>query len=339
MLRIQTISKSFGNNEVLRDINLEIAPGEFVSLLGPSGSGKTTLLRIIAGLEFADRGQILWRERELAPPGHPNRAVRTVFQSYALFPHLTVFENVAFGLRVQKATEIERKVHEVLDLVQMLSFRDRRPETLSGGQQQRVALARALVLKPEILLLDEPLSALDYQLRKQMQVELKLLHQRLGITFVFVTHDQSEALALSDRVAILNNGQLQMIASPDEIYQNPKTPFVADFIGDGSWLNASRLADGNCKVSSFEIDSSIVNIVGPASTGQGKLFFRPNEVELCDRGLSIRLRSRKFLSGVWQWVAEFESILLELPLSQESALTAGDEIQIKFTRAVWFAQC
>lgn len=238
LLQIRGLRKSFKGREVLQGIDLDIAAGEFVTILGESGSGKTTLLRIVAGFEKAEAGEVLMSgERlDLLPPF--KRRVNTVFQHYALFPHLSVFENVAYGLRVkgEAASEIPARVERALAQVRMESFIRSAPTKLSGGQQQRVALARALVNKPLLLLLDEPLSALDANLRRQMQVELKNLQRELGITFIFVTHDQEEAMALSDRIVLLRNGVVEQVASPQEIYARPATAYAAEFIGQSNLL-------------------------------------------------------------------------------------------------------
>jgi spermidine/putrescine ABC transporter ATP-binding subunit len=238
LLEVRRIAKNFGAAQVLNGISLQIASGEFLTLLGESGSGKTTLLRLIAGFEQPTSGEI-WMSNvrlDLLPPY--KRRVNTVFQNYALFPHLNVRENVAYGLRVKSTpkTEIAGRVEEALRMVKMSSFADARPATLSGGQQQRIALARALINRPQLLLLDEPLSALDANLRKQMQSELKALQREIGIAFLFVTHDQDEAMALSDRIALLRNGALEQIASPREIYSRPATAYTAEFIGQTNLL-------------------------------------------------------------------------------------------------------
>ena len=238
LLEVRSIAKSFGSREVLKSISLDIASGEFLTLLGESGSGKTTLLRLVAGFEQPSAGEIRMagQRLDIFPPY--NRRVNTVFQHYALFPHLSVRENVAYGLRVRKtpSAEISGRVEEALHMVKMQEFATQRPSKLSGGQQQRVALARALVNRPLLLLLDEPLSALDANLRKQMQSELKSLQRELGITFLFVTHDQEEAMALSDRIALLRNGALEQVASPREIYAHPATAYTAQFIGQTNLL-------------------------------------------------------------------------------------------------------
>jgi spermidine/putrescine transport system ATP-binding protein len=238
VLDIRRIAKSFGRNPVLRDISLQIAEGEFLTILGESGSGKTTLLRIIAGFETADTGEIWMTGERLDPLPPYRRRVNTVFQNYALFPHLTVEENVSYGLQVAKVKkeEVASRVAQALAMVKMAAFAKSKPANISGGQQQRVALARALVNRPRVLLLDEPLSALDANLRRQMQVELKALQREVGISFVFVTHDQEEAMVMSDRIALLRRGHLEQVASPREIYSRPASVYAAQFIGHTNLL-------------------------------------------------------------------------------------------------------
>src|SRR3954463_12007494 len=240
LLSIRYVAKSFGRNIVLRNVSLEVAEGEFLTILGESGSGKTTLLRIIAGFENATSGE-LWMGAERLDEQPPyRRRVNTVFQNYALFPHLTVEQNVAYGLRVAKRPEAEtaQRVGDALDKVKMTAYAKSKPSKISGGQQQRVALARALVNRPRLLLLDEPLSALDANLRRQMQVELKSLQREVGIAFIFVTHDQEEAMVMSDRIALLRSGELEQVATPREIYSRPATAYVAQFIGHTNLLKA-----------------------------------------------------------------------------------------------------
>jgi putative spermidine/putrescine transport system ATP-binding protein len=238
LLEIRSVSKSFGPRSVLRGISLDVASGEFLTILGESGSGKTTLLRVIAGFEQLDSGEIKMAGERLDVLPPYRRRVNTVFQSYALFPHLSVFENIAYGLRIRGVakSEIDARVHEALEMVKMGEYIHASPAKLSGGQQQRVALARALVNRPQALLLDEPLSALDANLRRQMQLELKSLQREVGITFLFVTHDQEEAMALSDRIALLRAGQIEQIDSPRDIYNRPATAYTALFIGQTNLL-------------------------------------------------------------------------------------------------------
>jgi spermidine/putrescine transport system ATP-binding protein len=243
------IKKSFGDVHVLKGINLEIRRGEFFSLLGPSGCGKTTLLRILAGFEFADSGAVLLRGQDVAPLPPNQRSVNTVFQNYALFPHMTVAENVAFGLKMRKvpANQIKDKVRSALEMVEIGTFADRRPAHLSGGQRQRVALARAIVNEPQVLLLDEPLSALDRKLRVNLQVELMRLQARLGLTFIFVTHDQEEALTMSDRMAVMNKGVIEQLGGVQEMYERPANAFVAKFLGSSNLLEGTVTAPNQVK--------------------------------------------------------------------------------------------
>lgn len=243
LLTLKNIQKTYNGIDVLQGFDLEIKQGEFLTLLGPSGCGKTTVLRLIGGFEGSDAGEMVMdgvRINDLPPH---ERTVNTVFQSYALFPHMDVFENVAFGLRMKKMPEaqIQSAVKEALEMVQLGAHERKRPAQLSGGQQQRVAIARAVVNKPHILLLDESLSALDYKLRKQMQIELKALQRRLGITFLFVTHDQEEALSMSDRIVVMNAGRIEQIGTPKEIYEEPRTLFVANFIGEANTFTCNLI--------------------------------------------------------------------------------------------------
>ncbi|MCQ2143359.1 MAG: ABC transporter ATP-binding protein [Bacteroidales bacterium] len=239
------ISKSFSGKKVLDDINLYVNKGEFITLLGPSGCGKTTLLRIIAGFCKPDDGCVIMDGSDISDLPPHKRPLNTVFQRYALFPHLDVYENIAFGLKLAKvpADEIEKKVKKVLKMVSMTDYEDRDVNSLSGGQQQRVAIARALVNEPKVLLLDEPLAALDLKMRKDMQIELKEMHKKLGITFIYVTHDQEEALTLSDTICVLNGGKIQQIGTPTDIYNEPCNSFVADFIGESNIVNGTMVED------------------------------------------------------------------------------------------------
>ena len=245
IIEIKNVSKSFSGKDVLKDINLYINQGEFLTLLGPSGCGKTTLLRMIAGFLKPDEGSILLDGKDLEGTSPYERPLNTVFQRYALFPHLDVYDNIAFGLKLKKVPqeEIDKRVRRVLKLVAMSDYEDRDVETLSGGQQQRIAIARAIVNQPKVLLLDEPLAALDLKMRKDMQIELKEMHKQLGITFIYVTHDQEEALTLSDTVVVMNEGRIQQIGTPTDIYNEPVNSFVADFIGESNSLNGTMIRD------------------------------------------------------------------------------------------------
>ena len=243
IVSLKNVEKWFGENHVVKNMNLEIQEGEFLTLLGPSGCGKTTTLRMIAGFEDASSGTIEVQGVRVEEMEPFQRDVNTVFQNYSLFPHMTVFENVAYGPSIKKIPkeQIKKSVSEMLELVQMSGYESRKPDELSGGQKQRVAIARALINQPRVLLLDEPLGALDMKLRRQMQIELKRLQKKLGITFVYVTHDQEEAMTMSDRIAVMSDGLILQIDNPVEIYEKPKSRFVADFIGE------SNIFDGKIK--------------------------------------------------------------------------------------------
>ncbi|GAA0764049.1 ABC transporter ATP-binding protein [Clostridium sartagoforme] len=245
IIEMKGISKSFDSNCVLDNLSLNIKKNEFLTLLGPSGCGKTTTLKILAGFEVADKGEVLFNGNDISSLPPYKRQVNTVFQKYALFPHMNVYENIAFGLKIKKTpkNEIDLKVKEMLKLVSLEGFEKRSVESLSGGQQQRVAIARALINEPEVLLLDEPLGALDLKLRKEMQIELKRMQQRLGITFIFVTHDQEEALTMSDTIIVMNKGKIQQMGSPEDIYNEPANAFVANFIGASNILDGTMLDD------------------------------------------------------------------------------------------------
>ena len=245
IIEFKNIAKSFGDKCVLNDVSISVKQGEFLTLLGPSGCGKTTLLRMLAGFGSPDSGQILINGVDITEIPPHERPVNTVFQRYALFPHLDVYENIAFGLKLQKVPvdEIDKRVRKVLKMVSMTDYEDRDVESLSGGQQQRVAIARAIVNQPKVLLLDEPLAALDLKMRKDMQIELKEMHKKLGITFVYVTHDQEEALTLSDTIVVMNEGKIQQVGTPTDIYNEPQNSFVADFIGESNILNGKMVKD------------------------------------------------------------------------------------------------
>jgi spermidine/putrescine transport system ATP-binding protein len=241
---VEGLRKSYGDLVALKEVSLDVKPGEFLTLLGPSGCGKTTLLRLVAGFEVPDAGRILISGRDVAALPPYERPVNTVFQHYALFPHRTVAGNVAFGLESKglPRDEIRERVTRALEMVRLPSFGDRRVDQLSGGQKQRVALARAVVMEPEVLLLDEPMAALDLKLRKEMQVEVKNLQERLQITFIFVTHDQDEALIMSDRIAVLSQGRIEQVGTPEELYERPRTRFVADFLAVKNLVEATVVA-------------------------------------------------------------------------------------------------
>jgi ABC-type Fe3+/spermidine/putrescine transport system ATPase subunit len=331
LLSIRNVAKTFGRNVVLRNISLEIAEGEFLTILGESGSGKTTLLRIIAGFESATSGELWMGSERLDQPPY-RRRVNTVFQHYALFPHLTVEENVAYGLRVAKRPEAEivQRVSEALEKVKMTAHAKKKPSKISGGQQQRVALARALVNRPQLLLLDEPLSALDANLRRQMQVELKSLQREVGISFVFVTHDQEEAMVMSDRIALLRSGELEQVASPREIYSHPATAYVAQFIGHTNLLKGD-VRDGIVKCGFLSWRASLPD--GPV------LFsLRPEHVRLAGANTAgvVRVRGEIFhqaFHGATELIRVQCPDGLVLTMRTASGNSARNEVELEFSPA------
>lgn len=291
-LSIQGLCKSFGETHVLNNISLNVNRGEFVTLLGPSGCGKTTLLRILAGLELPDTGNIYLNGQSLTHIPAYTRPVNTVFQNYALFPHLNVHENIAFGLKSRKRpkTEIEEKVAQGLALVQLEAFQDRPTHQLSGGQKQRVALARALVNEPLLLLLDEPMSALDAKLRRDLQIELRRIQRATNTTFILVTHDQDEALTVSDHIFVMNNGQIEQSGTPTDIYEKPTSRFVAEFLGSANLISAHR--NGSAVVHT-ELGDLALNIKPAWKTGT--IMIRPERIRICDdpadvNGLSVTIQ-------------------------------------------------
>ena len=274
LIEIKGIKKAFDDTQVLEGIDIDVEDGEFLTLLGPSGCGKTTLLRIIAGFETADEGELLFNGKDMFRMKHYERPVNTVFQKYALFPHLNVYDNVAFGLKLKKLSKatIDRHVQEMLELVNLPHTAKRNIQSLSGGQQQRIAIARALVNDPKILLLDEPLGALDLKLRKQMQFELKRIQEQVGITFIYVTHDQEEALSMSDTVVVMKDGAVQQIGTPTDIYNEPKNAFVANFIGESNIIRGRFVEDKlisfygrefQCVDKGFEKDAPVQIVIRP----------------------------------------------------------------------------
>jgi len=332
LLSIRNVAKAFGPNVVLRNISLEIAEGEFLTILGESGSGKTTLLRIIAGFENASSGE-LWMGSERLDDQPPyRRRVNTVFQHYALFPHLTVEQNVGYGLRVAKrpAAEITQRVAEALAKVKMTEHAKKKPSKISGGQQQRVALARALVNRPRLLLLDEPLSALDANLRREMQVELKSLQREVGIAFVFVTHDQEEAMVMSDRIALLRSGELEQVATPREIYSRPATAYVAQFIGHTNLLKAD--------VQGGVVRSGVLAWRASLPDGPALFSLRPEQVRLgsTDASNAVRVRGRvlhQAFHGATELIRVECAAGLVLTVRTASGSPPQNEVELEFSPA------
>lgn len=292
-VEIRGVSRIYGSGEnkvtALTGVFVDIRENEFFTLLGPSGCGKTTLLRLIAGFDFPTTGEILLNGEDIAPLPPFGRPVNTVFQSYALFPHMTVEQNIGFGLEMlgKSKKEVESRTAEMLELVHMTAMRDRAVSQISGGQQQRVALARALAPKPKVLLLDEPLSALDYKLRKEMQIELKRVQSETGITFIFVTHDQEEALTMSDRIAVMSNGEVRQIGSAREIYDRPADRFVADFIGESNFLEGQITSVGESSATVALAGGATITAAlpsGPKLSGEATIVVRPEHATLGSAG-------------------------------------------------------
>lgn len=331
IVKLENVEKSYEDNNVVKKLNLEIKEGEFLTLLGPSGCGKTTTLRMIAGFETITKGTIMVEGENVENKKPNERDVNTVFQSYALFPHMNIFDNIAFGLVEKKVNkkEIKERVNEMLELVQLKGLEKRMPAQMSGGQKQRVAIARALINNPKVLLLDEPLGALDLKLRKQMQFELKHLQKKLGITFIYVTHDQEEALTMSDRIVVMNGGILEQIGTPKEIYNNPKTKFVADFIGESNILEAY--------VESAGVLKDYINVT--MESGKAKLFetgFANEEmVYICVRPENLKCSIEPVedftIKGFIKehiFIGSTNKIIIELPNSQILKMTSTSEIEL-----------
>jgi putative spermidine/putrescine transport system ATP-binding protein len=347
-LTFERLGKAFGDTDVVKDVSLTINEGEFVSLLGPSGCGKTTILRMVAGLVAPSRGRVLIGADDVTDLPPNRRGLGLVFQSYALFPHLTVFENVAFGLRRRKVAgaELERRVNDALALVRLDAYGARFPRQLSGGQQQRVAIARALAPHPRVLLFDEPLSNLDAQLRDEMQIELKRLQRGLGITTLFVTHDQSEALSMSDRVCVMAKGVVQQFATPEDIYRRPATGFVASFIGKPNRL-AGKVASREAAGGSVRLGSGLVVAAAHVEGPEGAA------VEVVIRQEAIRLRGgaqtgtltgtvalRSFNGARVQYVVKLEDVelVVEAPSSgPDAALAPGSAVSLAIDPDAVFA--
>jgi spermidine/putrescine transport system ATP-binding protein len=341
-IRLVDLTKDFREVRAVDNVSLDIVPGEFFSLLGPSGCGKTTTLRMIGGFELPTTGRIELRGRDITADPPDKRPVNMVFQHYALFPHLDVGENVAFGLKRKHVArdEIKRRVAETLELVRLAGYEQRKPHQLSGGQQQRVALARALVNRPTVLLLDEPLGALDLKLRRQLQVELKRIQSEVGITFVYVTHDQEEALTMSDRIAVMSGGRVEQLGTPEELYERPATRFVADFIGTTNLLTGrvERLEDATALVRLESGDGCWIEGDGLAVGHRVELSVRPESVDLVPAGAEGAIRARieqaAYLGTSVQYRVRTDGGLAIIALRPKTGprLPVGSDVAIAWSR-------
>lgn len=323
------INKKYGDNIILEDFNLKVKKNEFVTLLGPSGCGKTTTLRIIGGFENPDSGQVIFEGKDITKLEPYERKINTVFQKYALFPHLNVFENIAFGLKIKRMDKkiIDKKVKEVLKIVNLNGFEKRGVESLSGGQQQRIAIARALVNEPDVILLDEPLGALDLKLRQEMQIELKKIQKSVATTFIYVTHDQEEALTMSDTIVVMNNGKIQQMGSPIDIYNEPKNAFVADFIGESNIIPGIMLED--YKVEFLGREFKCVD-KGFNQNQEVDIVIRPEDVEIVNEGvLNGRVVSQVFKGVHYEMEVDIEGyiMLVQSTISSEIGNRVGVEIK------------
>lgn len=326
-LAVVGVAKSFGPVQVLHDITVTIPDGQFVTLLGPSGCGKTTLLRIIAGFEVPDRGSVTLGSQDLLPlPAH-KRPVNTVFQSYALFPHLKVKDNVAFGPRSRGVAEsvITKKVAEILDVVRIGALGERYPQELSGGQRQRVALARALINEPEVLLLDEPMSALDARLRHDVQVELKRIQKQYNITFVLVTHDQDEAIAVSDRILIMNHGRIEQDGTPEEVYERPVTRFVAEFMGSANIIEAQRISAERVTTAHGELF-----VAAAPKWEKGTLAIRPEDIEVRQQAgpnhVQGTISDRLFRGDHWELIVMLPGGIMRVSTEPDQVHRVGETL-------------
>ncbi len=329
IIDLQNISVSFDGQTILNNINLQIHDGEFVTLLGPSGCGKTTTLRIIAGFQQPDKGNVIFEGKNIDGVPAYKRQVNTIFQRYALFPHLNVHDNIAFGLKVKKIKDkkfINEKVDEMLELVNLKGFGSRNINSLSGGQQQRVAIARALAVDPRVVLLDEPLGALDLKLRKDMQIELKNIQQKLGITFIYVTHDQEEALSMSDTVVVMNNGEIQHIGTPLDVYNEPKNAFVADFIGESNILDGVMHEDFSVEFSGMRFQCVDK---GFKKDEPVDVVIRPEDIDVLPEGqgmLSGKVTSVTFKGVHYEIIVDIDGFKWMIQTTQKSEV--GDTIGI-----------
>ena len=331
LIRLENISKRFGENEVLDELNLVVAENEFVTLLGPSGCGKTTTLKIIGGFETPDEGKVFFEGQDITNVPPNKRQLNTVFQNYALFPHMNIMENIAFGLRVSGKSDqyIKDKVKYALNLVNLKGFENRKVNELSGGQQQRIAMARAIVNEPKLLLLDEPLGALDLKLRQEMQYELVRLQRELGITFIYVTHDQEEALTMSDKVVVMNDGYIQQEGTPEQIYNEPENAFVADFIGDSNIISGKMVEDKLVRIKGVDFPCIDGTAEGFKPGQAVDVVIRPEDIEIRPYGEGLfngEIISKLFIGVHYEMLVKGEDSGFEWLLQNYDEHSVGSKI-------------
>ena len=340
IVKFDNVSKSFGSTNVIKNVSLDIYEGEFITFLGPSGCGKTTLLRMISGLERVSSGRVFIDNKDVTDLDPTKREVNTIFQNFALFPKMTVYENISFGLRMKKVKpdEIKTRVNKVIKLVKLDGFENRYPGELSGGQQQRVAIARGIVMNPKVLLLDESLCSLDLKLKKNMQVELKRIQKKLGLTFIYVTHAQDEALSMSDRIAIINKGVIEQLGTPSEVYMNPKTVFVADFIGEANIVDGTVVKQTKDSLELKILDGYKITIKTDDHYNKGdvvKVVIRPEDVKISPNVLT---NSIGCVISDYTYGGENTKLIVDLPngmslkssVTEEEKFKYGDKVYIKF---------
>ena len=340
IVKLENVTKKFGNTTVIDNVSLDIYEGEFITLLGPSGCGKTTILRMISGLEMVTSGKVYIDNKDVTNTDPIHREVNTIFQNFALFPKMTVYDNIAFGLKMKKLPkdEIDKKVKSVIKLVKLEEFVDRYPAELSGGQQQRVAIARGVVMNPKVLLLDESLCSLDLKLKKAMQIELKRIQKKLGLTFIYVTHAQDEALSMSDRIAIINKGVIEQLGTPNDIYLNPKTVFTADFIGEANIIDGKVIKQENDKLELSILGDIKITIKSNDNFNKGdivKVVIRPEDVLLSTKeikgGLKGKIIDYTYGGENTKLIMEIEDgANIKSSVIDEENYKYGDEVYMRF---------
>ena len=327
IVKLENFSKSYGNKEIINNINLEVYEGEFLTLLGSSGCGKTTILRSISGLDYPTSGKVYIDGEDVTNLEPPKRQVNTIFQNYALFPLMTIEENIGFGLKMKNVPkeEITKRVNQMLELVKLQGYEKRKPKDISGGEQQSVSIVRGLINNPKVLLLDEPLSALDLKLRKEMQIELKQLQRKLGITFIYVTHDQDEALSMSDRIVVLNGGQIEQIGSPVEVYENPKSLYVADFLGEANVFKG-KITSGTAKEKIATINTGETVKIYAENYNIGEevdIIIRPENIKLTKTPVKTNCLAGKIIEQIYD--GALTKVILKTSKNTVKALIAGND--------------